>query len=227
MSFSLVLPAAGSGSRLDMGRPKALVDVGGVALVRRTLERFSTISGLDETLVVAPPGSVEELRGALEGLVWETGEIRVVAGGETRQDSVRVALDALSSAPEIVCVHDAARPLVSTATIGQVVSAAESHGASTAASRPTDSVRLEDETGGSIPLNRDRVWLIQTPQAFRFDLLFKAHQHAKATAITATDDASLVETCCQVSPEIVLSDGVNLKITRAEDLQMVRLLIGD
>jgi 2-C-methyl-D-erythritol 4-phosphate cytidylyltransferase len=209
-----------------MGRPKALVDVEGVALVRRTLERFDGIPGLEETLIVSPPGAVPDLHAAIEGLVWNTGEIRVVAGGETRQDSVRCAIEALSAPPEIVCVHDAARPMVSAHTINAVIQAARERGAATAASRPADSVRLEEGNGGSVALDRDRVWLIETPQAFRYELLSKAHSHAKATAMRATDDASLVEACCQVSPEIVLSDGLNLKITQAEDLQLVRLLVG-
>lgn len=209
-----------------MGRPKALVDVEGTALVRRTLERFEAIPGLEETLIVAPPGAVPDLHAAIEGLVWNTGEIRVVAGGETRQDSVRCALEALSSVPEIVCVHDAARPMVSAGTINAVIAAAREHGSATAASRPADSVRLEDESGGTAPIDRDLVWLVETPQAFRHELLSKAHSHARATSMRATDDASLVEACCRVSPQIVRSEGLNLKITRAEDLQLVRLLVG-
>jgi 2-C-methyl-D-erythritol 4-phosphate cytidylyltransferase len=209
-----------------MGRPKALVDVEGVALVRRTLERFDGIPGLEETLIVSPPGAVPDLHAAIEGLVWNTGEIRVVAGGETRQDSVRCAIEALSAPPEIVCVHDAARPMVSAHTINAVIQAARERGAATAASRPADSVRLEEGNGGSVALDRDRVWLIETPQAFRYELLSKAHSHAKATAMRVTDATSPVEACCQVSPEIVLSDGLNLKITQAEDLQLVRLLVG-
>jgi 2-C-methyl-D-erythritol 4-phosphate cytidylyltransferase len=209
-----------------MGRPKALVDVEGTALVRRTLERFDGTPGLEETLIVSPPGAVPDLHAAIEGLVWNTGEIRVVAGGETRQDSVRCALEALSKPPEIVCIHDAARPMVSAATISAVIEAAREHGAATAASRPADSVRLEDENGGSAPIDRDRVWLVETPQAFRYALISQAHSHAKAIAMRATDDASLVESCCQVSPRIVQTEGLNLKITRAEDLQLVRLLVG-
>lgn len=225
MSSALIVPAAGGGKRLGLGRPKALVDVGGTALVRRTIERFARIDGIDEAVVVAPAGVIPELQEALTGLDWPGCEIRVVAGGRTRQDSVRAGLSAIDGRPELVCVHDAARPMIARATIEAVLQAAHEHGAATAAARPVDSVREDVEGGGTRPLDRARLWLVQTPQAFAFELLCKAHEHARATRLAATDDASLVEQCTDRPVAIVESEGANFKVTTAEDLKMLRLAL--
>jgi 2-C-methyl-D-erythritol 4-phosphate cytidylyltransferase len=218
----LIIPAAGSGVRLGAGRHKALVEIGGQALVRLALEPFRSIEHIVETIVVAPRGAMPEIQEALKGVAWPGCELRTVAGGETRQDSVRAGIETIKSKVSLVCVHDAARPLVTTATVLRVLAAATEHGAATAASRPADSLRIDREGGGTEALDRNKAWLVETPQAFRYETLRKAHDHALATRVTATDDATLAELCAGAEVVVVESDALNMKITKPEDLDLVR-----
>lgn len=225
MSTALIVPAAGTGRRLGLGKPKAIIDVAGIPMVRRTLSRFERVPEIVSAVVVAPPGFVADVRNALLGLRWEGCEVSVVAGGATRQESVRCGLAALGPKIDLVCVHDAARPLVTHTTIGAVLDAARQCGAATAASRPNDSVR-EDVVGGATkPLDRTRLWLVETPQAFAMDLLRNAHERARAVGHSATDDATLVEAFGGAIVKIVESDGWNPKITRPADLRIVRQML--
>jgi 2-C-methyl-D-erythritol 4-phosphate cytidylyltransferase len=224
VSTALIVPAAGSGRRLGLGRPKAVVELAGVPIVRLTLSRFADVVDIVETVVVAPPGFVREVQHALLGLEWPRCEVRVVAGGATRQESVRCGLESVQSAPEIVCVHDAARPFVARSTVEAVLRAALTHGAATAASRPRDSVR-QDVDGATRALDRSKIWLVETPQAFSFSLIRDAHERARATGLRSTDDAVIAESCGNATVLVVESDGVNLKITHPEDLQIASRLL--
>lgn len=226
VKVALVIPAAGSGARLGRGVPKALVDVGGVPLLRVTLERLSKALPFAETLVLAPPGEVAEFEGLLVGVCASLGRVRVFEGGATRQLSVANGLGALSDSIDIVCVHDAARPLVSVATVRAVIEAAGREGASTAASRPSDSVREDRPGGGSGPLDRSRLWLVETPQAFRRNVLVAGHREAAKARLAYTDDASLVEAVGQ-SVRIVETIGRNLKVTVEADLRLAAELLKD
>jgi len=208
-----------------MGRPKAIIDVGGVPMIRRTVSRFERIEEITCAVVVAPPGFLPEIREALLGLRWPGCNVSVVAGGSTRQESVRCGLAALGSEFDLVCVHDAARPLVAQATIRAVLAAARESGAATAASRPNDSVREDLPSGGTRPLDRSRLWLVETPQAFSATLLRNAHEHARALGQAATDDATLVEASGGVTVAIVETEAWNPKITRPADLRIVRQML--
>ena len=207
-----------------MGRPKAVIDLGGVPMVRRTLSRFDRVEEITSAVIVAPAGFLSEVREALVGVRWPNCQMTVVAGGATRQESVWCGLSSLGPDCDLVCVHDAARPLVTHTTVRAVIAAARENGAAVAASRPNDSVR-EDIPGGSTrSLDRSRLWLVETPQAFATDVLRRAHERARAIGAVATDDATLVETCAGASVTIVESDAWNPKITRPTDLRIVRQL---
>jgi 2-C-methyl-D-erythritol 4-phosphate cytidylyltransferase len=221
VSTALIVPAAGSGRRLGLGKPKAVVELAGVPLIRRTLARFAGVPDIVETVVVAPPGFLREIQQALLGLEWPRCEVRVVAGGATRQDSVRAGIESLQSMPELVCIHDAARPLVSPATIDGVLHAARQHGAATAGSRPRDSIR-QDTDKATRAVDRSKIWLVETPQAFALALIRGAHERARATGLRSTDDAAIAESCGGAQVVVVESEGLNLKITRPEDFEIAR-----
>jgi 2-C-methyl-D-erythritol 4-phosphate cytidylyltransferase len=225
MKTALIMPAAGSGVRLGAGRHKALVEIGGRALVRLALEPFAAVGHIVEAIVVAPHGAISQIQRAITGMHWPGCELRVVAGGATRQESVRCGIDTIESEVSLVCVHDAARPLVTATTILRVLAAAAETGAATAAARPSDSLRLEQSGGGTLPIDRAKSWLVETPQAFRYEILRRAHERATAMRMEATDDASLVESCADTMVTVVESDAPNLKITRMEDLELATLLL--
>lgn len=204
--------------------PKALVEIAGVPIVRHTLSRFADIVEITEVIAVVPAGAVPEFREAMLGVELQADEVRVVAGGATRQVSVRAGLESLTTRPDLVCVHDAARPLVRPETIRAVIEAAAASGAATAATRPSDSVREEEEDGSTRTLDRSKLWLVETPQCFSTELLLQAHRHAKATGVEATDDAQLVEQC-GTAISLVESEEENLKVTRPLDLKVLSLLL--
>ena len=216
-SSALLVPAAGSGTRLGHSDPKALVPVRGRALLLRTLDALCAAWPFDDVVVAAPPAQLERFT----DLVATFGRsARVVAGGATRQRSVAAALDATASGIELVCVHDAARPLVSATTVAAVLDAAARVGAATAAVRPVDSVRVEGEDGLARPVDRKRTWLVQTPQAFAAATLREAHLRAAADAVEVTDDASLGDVY-GFPIEVVPGDPDNVKVTRPRDLEWV------
>jgi len=224
MRVALVVPAAGSGQRLGLQLPKALADLAGLALLRRTLDRFVGACEFVETIVLAPAASVARFEAVVAGTAASLGRVRVIAGGATRQQSVAAGIAALASDIELICVHDAARPLIDASTIAAVIAAAAEFGAATVASRPSDSVREDRDGGGSAALDRTRLWLVETPQAFRRDLLVRAHEQAAREGGTFSDDGSLVEAIGQPLA-IVEGGGRNLKVTVLEDLAMAAALL--
>jgi 2-C-methyl-D-erythritol 4-phosphate cytidylyltransferase len=173
---------------------------------------------------MAPPAEVARFEASIDGAAASLGRVRVLPGGETRQESVALGVAALCSEATIVCVHDAARPLVDPITVVQVLEAASSSGAATAACRPSDSVREDRGADATAPVDRARLWLVETPQAFRRDLLVRAHADARRSGTAYTDDASLVEAGGHAI-RIVSSLGRNLKITIETDLVLAAELL--
>lgn len=212
-----MIPAAGSGERLGKDVPKALVDVGGAALLRRTLERLAAATAFVETVVLAPPHDLERFAAVIADAPPALGRVRVLAGGATRQESVAAGVAAVSPGVDLVAVHDAARPLVDADAVRAVLREAALVGAATVASRPSDSVRMDSGDGSTVALDRAKLWLVETPQAFRLEVLARAHDEAKARGAAYTDDASLVEAVGQ-KVAMVASKGRNLKVTVEADL---------
>jgi 2-C-methyl-D-erythritol 4-phosphate cytidylyltransferase len=223
-TVALLMPAAGAGQRLGIDVPKALAEIAGRPMVSRALQPFFAMPALVEVVVLAPAAARDTFAEVLATTVVVDGPPRVVAGGATRQDSVRLGLEALQTAPDIVCVHDAARPLVTAAIIAAVIAAAAADGAATAAARPVDSVRQDGDHGATHTIERSSLWLVQTPQAFSTALLRDAHRRAKQQGVAVTDDASLVERMCGARIAVVPNDASNLKVTTAADLACARAL---
>ncbi len=211
---ALILVAAGPGSRLGADRPKALVELGGRTLLEHAFDSIAATRWSVEIflVVVSPAAHVDTIRDL--AAQWP-GDGRVVAGGAERQDSVRAGLTACPDAA-IVVVHDAARPFLTEETLSSVIATASTHGAAVAAMPATDTVKIVGEDGRveSTP-PRDRVWLAQTPQAFRREVLTAAH--ASAGDNSSTDDASLVE-MSGGRVQVVRGDPMARKITTVDDL---------
>jgi 2-C-methyl-D-erythritol 4-phosphate cytidylyltransferase len=211
-----VIAAAGSGQRLGAGGPKAFVEVAGRALLDWSLDAFRAASTIDEIVVAAPPGEVEDV--ANRG-------VTAVAGGEHRSESVAEALELCGG--DLVVVHDAARPLVTPELIDAIVGelAAEPDAAGVIAAAPlSDTVKQASEDGQvERTLDRSELWAVQTPQAFRADALREALADPDSLA-EATDDAMLVERrggrvrIHSASPE-------NIKVTSPFDLRVAELLL--
>lgn len=211
----LIIVAAGSGSRLGRGGPKALVPLAGRPLLDWTLEAFRPLS-FDGSVVTAPPDRVEDFV-RLVG-----SRARVVAGGETRSASVRRGFEALApSDGDIVAVHDAARPLVTGEEAAAVVRAAAQSGAAIAAIPVVDTIK--QAAGGRVVRTLDRSQLVAaaTPQAFRAEILRRALE----TGRDATDEASLCEEL-GIPVTVVPVSRAAFKITTPEDLELAEAILG-
>ncbi len=159
------------------------------------------------------------------------GSLRVVAGGNTRQESVENALRSLDADTDLVAVHDAVRPFIDLDTIRRVVEEAEISGAAIVGIVPVDTVKQVSgaQAGGAkvrSTISRERLILAQTPQVFRTEILQRAFDSARADNFTGTDEASLVERLDQVEISVVLGSERNIKITRPNDMDLARLFFG-
>jgi 2-C-methyl-D-erythritol 4-phosphate cytidylyltransferase len=217
-----LVPAAGSGTRFGSSLPKPFVPLRGEPLLLHTLRRLEAAPLVETIVLVAAPDQVDTCWRDVVRAGRLTRVDTVVAGGADRQASVRAGVAALPSWADTVLVHDGARPLVTPDLCAAVAAAADAHGAAVAAVRPKDTVRAEG--GGT--LDRARLWLVQTPQAFRAPLLREAHARALAEGASATDDAALVERL-GVPIAIVQGSYRNLKVTTRDDLAVAEALLAE
>ncbi|MFH1556692.1 MAG: bifunctional 2-C-methyl-D-erythritol 4-phosphate cytidylyltransferase/2-C-methyl-D-erythritol 2,4-cyclodiphosphate synthase [Pseudomonadota bacterium] len=190
---AVIVVAAGRGTRAGGPLPKQYHLLGGETVLRRTLRLFAEHSDIHTIQVVIHPDDEARFAAAAAGLA----KVRpAVAGGRERQDSVRAGLEALAGeAPDLVLVHDAARPFVTHALISRAVEAAATHGAAVPVTGVTDTIKVVDGLGAvtSTPV-RATLRAVQTPQAFRYDMLRAAHDAAQAGGIAGlTDDAAVME----------------------------------
>ena len=205
-----------------MGLDKMWVDVAGRPLLVHSLCALATADVADLVVIVAPHRRWVEAR----ALAREAGMRRVelAEGGLRRQDSVRAALDATEGC-EIVAVHDAARVLGPPHLLGEVVAAAAEHGAATAAVPLVDSVKRVGEGHVIVEtLDRSELVAVQTPQAFRRELIVEAHRLATVHGWVVDDDCALVERAGG-TVVVVPGDAANIKVTTPVDLDIVRARI--
>jgi 2-C-methyl-D-erythritol 4-phosphate cytidylyltransferase len=156
------------------------------------------------------------------------GALRVVAGGNSRQESVQNAFRSLDTDTDYVAVHDAVRPFIDLDTIRRVVEEAQISGAAIVGVVPVDTVKQVSgaQAGGAkvrATIPREHLILAQTPQVFRYDILKRAFENAASNTLAGTDEASLVERLDQVEISVVLGSGRNIKITRPSDMDLARL----
>jgi 2-C-methyl-D-erythritol 4-phosphate cytidylyltransferase len=216
-----VIAAAGAGTRLGLGS-KALVPLHGRTTLSRALDLFLSVDAIETVVVAAPPSRLERVEAEVAGLL-PAKPVRVCGGGESRQQSVRAALAHLEGCSHVV-VHDAARPLASPALLRRVLDAAFESGAAIPAVPPRDAVKRVE--GGRVieSLDRSRIVLAQTPQAFAYPLLLKAHFEAADAGLVGDDDSQLVAAMGH-AVTVVQGEPTNIKLTTAEDLEVLEALI--
>jgi 2-C-methyl-D-erythritol 4-phosphate cytidylyltransferase / 2-C-methyl-D-erythritol 2,4-cyclodiphosphate synthase len=210
-----VVVAAGQGLRAGGEIPKQFRRIAGETLLERALSAFAEAPDVTFVQPVIRPDDVDLVRRLTSGM----NVLEPVAGGATRQASVRAGLEALvSCAPDIVLVHDAARPFASASLIARAIAAAEKTGAAIPALPVTDTVKRIDNTGTiEATLDRNSIRLVQTPQAFAFPALFDAHRRALAQGRNDfTDDAALAE-WAGIKVSVFAGEPGNIKFTTPED----------
>ncbi len=220
MSICALIVAAGRGQRAGSERPKQYVTLAGSPLLAHTLRRFLTHPKIGRVKVVIHQDDRELYNEALAGLELEPPAF----GGATRQQSVLSGLEelAIGTPPEIVLIHDAARPFVNAATIDAIIAELAHSDGAIAAIAMTDSVKLAN--GGVVEKNipRENLWRAQTPQGFRFQPILSAHR--QAAALPLTDDAAVAEQA-GMQVRLVIANEENFKITTHEDLARAERLL--
>jgi 2-C-methyl-D-erythritol 4-phosphate cytidylyltransferase / 2-C-methyl-D-erythritol 2,4-cyclodiphosphate synthase len=242
LRVTAIVAAAGSGARLGTPVPKQFLEIGGRTILDRSVAALADCPAI-ELIIVALPA--EEAANPPDYLMRPDGRVKVVEGGARRQDSVANAFARVPADADVVVIHDAARPFVDRATIERTIEGAAAAGAAIAALPAGDTVKLAEMTetswvggefGEPLPavrpktapvvkrtLPRDAIYLAQTPQAFRRDVLARAIELGRQGA-PATDEATLAE---QAGSTVLLvpGDPSNLKITTAADLAFARGLL--
>jgi len=220
-----IVPAAGSGNRMGRGLSKQYLSLGGVPLLVHTLNVFEKCPLVDALLVVVPPPDVEAVRTEMLPR-WNLKKLAgVIPGGKERQDSVRAGIETLDRDTDIVIVHDAVRPFITAKLIEDCIRAAAEEGAATVGVPVKDTVKEVGADGRVMrTCDRNLLWLTQTPQAFRRDIIENAHRAAVRDGYRGTDDTSLVERL-GIAVRMIRGDYGNIKITTPEDLVIAEALL--
>lgn len=213
-----IIVAAGSSRR--MGFDKLSARIAGVTVLERSIRAFQSSDAIDRIVVVTAEERFAEVIGLRASKV-----ISVVPGGAERHLSVHRGLLSVAEGTEIVAVHDGARPLVTQAAIARCVEAARSGGAASLAHRITDTLKRADAagrvTGG---VSREHLWGMETPQAFRLDLLLRAYETVLDAGAVVTDEVSAVESLGE-PVQLVENHEPNPKITVPADLALAAAIL--
>src|ERR1700733_9045310 len=221
-TVAAVVVAAGRGERAGGALPKQYRDIAGEPMMRPTLAAFLDHPQVDVVLPVINPDDEHIFRAATAGM---KNVATAVPGGATRQASVRAGLEALAaSGPALVLIHDAARPFLTGALIARAIAAGKKSGAAVPAIAIADTVkRIDDNATIAETLDRNRLRIVQTPQAFAFDAILAAHRRAAAAGLeTFTDDAALAEWAGQ-RVSVFEGESGNVKVTTNEDFARAEL----
>lgn len=226
---SLIVPAAGQGRRFGAAGTRAsrkpFVTLAGEPVVAHALRRFAQVDEVAEVILAVDRDDVDFAASALADVMKLFGNFRIIAGGAERPDTVAAALKCVDAASSLVAVHDAVRPLVAVESIRRAIKAADNCGAAIVAVPVSDTVKRVGADGMvAETVSRDGLWVAQTPQVFRRQLIIDAYRNRHALSPTVTDDAQLVE-AMGVRVAIIEGSATNLKITTPEDLQRAEALL--
>jgi 2-C-methyl-D-erythritol 4-phosphate cytidylyltransferase len=228
--ITAILPASGLGTRMGAEMPKQFLVLDGTPIVLHSLRRLASCPLITDIVVATRADVVESLQATIRNEKF-TQNVRVVRGGDSRQDSVTSALREAPADTEIILVHDAVRPFVTVEQITRVIQEARKCHAAILGIPAMDTVKevkrasLPEDVAliiGTIP--RERVVLAQTPQAFSARLLREAFSRAEADGVNASDEAGLVERLGH-DVHVVLGSERNIKITKPADMELARFYL--
>lgn len=219
---SVIIAAAGSGTRLQAEKPKQFLEIAGKPLIFHTLDRFENCPSIDEIILVLSSNEIENFKKLAEKFNLKKLE-KIIAGGKTRAESVFKGLRAVDEKCQTVAVHDGARPLVSIEEISRTIEKAKEIGAACLTAKVTDTIK--EIKGGKIiaTIDRENLRRALTPQCFQIEILRKAFANADLSE-AVTDECFLVE---KLGYKIAFVDGSarNIKITTREDFILAEILL--
>lgn len=211
--------------RMGQAEPKQFLPLGDRPVILHSLEKFQANECIDEIILVLPENKVEFFRNEILGKADFPKLRKCVVGGFTRQDSTNEGFKNIEGVFDVVIVHDVARPLVNAETIKSCVETAFAEGASLAATPAQDTIKECDEFKNVLKTHaRENIFLAQTPQAARFDILKKALEKAYSEGFQGTDEASLIERLGQ-KVRLVASPATNIKLTHPSDFLFAEAVI--
>jgi 2-C-methyl-D-erythritol 4-phosphate cytidylyltransferase len=205
---------------------KPYLEIAGKPILAHTLKVFQQCPLVDKILVVVAEGDEQK---CFQDVIIPYGVDKadqVVTGGETRQESGFNGLQKLTSDTDVVIIHDAVRPFVTSEMIEGTLKSASEWGAATVAVPVKDTIKeADDENFVAKTLDRRQLWTIQTPQAFRYELILKAHLYARENHIQVTDDAWLIEQLGSHRVKLVMGSYENIKLTTPTDLIIAEAIL--
>lgn len=215
-----LIPAAGMGKRMGASINKQYLQLNGLPIVARTLSVFEMSPLIDAIYLVIPQDEIPYCREHVVEACGFRKIVAIVAGGNERQNSVMNGLNAMRpdcNEDDIVLIHDGVRPLVTEELLAQSIDTARQHDGALIAVPVKDTIKTVQDSIVITTPDRETLWQAQTPQTFRFGIIYHAHHRAETDGFTGTDDSSLVERLGG-KVWIVRGDYRNIKITTPEDL---------
>ena len=229
-TITAIIPAAGMGTRMGAETPKQFLELDGAPIAILSLRRIASCEQVTDIIVATRADNVAQLEARI-GEERLKQRVRVVRGGDSRQESVAKALEMVPDDTEIVIVHDAVRPFVTREQIARVIEEARKTRAAILGIPAMDTVKEvkraslpEDVALITATIPRERIVLAQTPQAFSTKLLKEAFARAQADGVTASDEAGLVERLGH-EVHVVLGSERNIKITKPADMELARFYL--
>ncbi|MBH0231748.1 bifunctional 2-C-methyl-D-erythritol 4-phosphate cytidylyltransferase/2-C-methyl-D-erythritol 2,4-cyclodiphosphate synthase [Halobacillus yeomjeoni] len=222
IKYTAIVLAAGQGKRMKAGRNKQFMMINRQPLIIHTLSAFEKDEWCEEIVLVTNSKERAEMEELLRMNSFHKS-IRLVDGGKERQDSVFAGLQAIENTEIPVLIHDGARPFIKQQSLHELARQADEKEAALLAVRVTDTIK-QKRNDGLTTLDRNHLWAAQTPQAFAYALIYRAHQEAKESGYYGTDDASLVE---RSGRDVAIVEGSydNIKLTTPEDLHKAEAFV--
>jgi len=227
LRVTAIIAAAGSGKRIGSCLPagtakKQFLEILGKSILSMTVSVFEECQSVDDIIVVVNKDDVEQASNVLSGY---KKLLKIVPGGAERQNSVYNGLQAASRETDIVVIHDGARPLVTKEMISGAINEAKTSKAVITGMPVKDTIKTVSKENVVLEtLDRDTIWIVQTPQAFEFNLIKEAYERANKIGYLATDDSKLVERL-GISVKMVMGSYENIKITTKEDMKIAEAIL--
>jgi len=221
---SAIIVAAGKGVRMKGKMRKQYLELSGRPVLAHSIMAFDSCSLVEDIFLVIPKEDVEYCQNKILSLLDLKNHINLVHGGAKRQDSVYNGLQSINKNTDTVVIHDGVRPFIQPEKLKECILDSKKFGACILGTPASDTLKRVDKSDIiETTLPRENIWLAQTPQAFRFDLILKAHETARRDGYVGTDDASLVE---RLGEDVKIINGgrFNIKITKKEDLAIAKAI---
>jgi 2-C-methyl-D-erythritol 4-phosphate cytidylyltransferase len=224
MSVCAIIAAGGRGVRMSASINKQFLEIKKKPIISYTIEKFNQSSLIDNIIIVVPEEWIDFVSGSIVKKYNFLKVKKIIKGGPARQKSIFAGLKELDDIVTHVVIHDAVRPLISNQILENAVNKGKETGAAIVAVRAQDTVKRINENKIESTLNRNMIWLAQTPQVFQKEIIIKAYQKAEADQHVATDDSALVERM-GFTVHVVEGSYSNIKITNPADLRLAELYL--